>query len=137
MSVAAIVVGILMHGVVLIPLMLACRPGRVGDAALALYPLLALVVVSLQFGLFRSSSTPEVTLGIQGDAGPSEDACRQVRGRLKEIGLLLDDSNPKRVLVAGVTWQQLPDSVRTAVTDCFERLAPGEDPVEIVEQPAR
>jgi len=137
MSAVAIVVGILMHGVALIPLVLACRPDRVGNAALALCPLLALAAVSLQLGFFGSSSKPEVTLGIQGDAGPSEESCRQVRDRLKEIGLLLDDSNPKRVIVVGATWQQLPDPVRTAVTDCFGRLAPGEDPVEIVEQPAK
>jgi hypothetical protein len=135
MSTAAIAVGVLVHGAVLVPLALACRAGRVGDAALALCPLLALAAVVWQSGLFDGSRA-EVTLGIREEAGPSEEACKQVRARLEEVGLLLDDSDPQRVVVASETWRQLPDSVRAGVTDCFARLAPGGAPVEIVERPA-
>ena len=136
MSTGSVILAILLHLAVLVPIALASRPGRVGDAALALCPLLALAVVTWQFGLF-GAPRPQVTLGIQDEAGRSEEACKEVTARLKEGRLLLDDSDPRRVVVAGATWRQLPDSVRTAITDCFAKLAPGEEPVEIVEQPAR
>lgn len=132
----AIIVGFLLHAAVLVPLVLACRPGRVGNAALALCPLLALGAVAWQFGIFGGPAAPQVSLGIQDEAGPTEESCRQVRDRLREVGLLQDDSNPQRVVVAGETWRQLPETVRNAVTECFDRLAPGEAPVEIVESRA-
>ncbi len=131
-----IIVVILLHAAVLVPIFLASRPGQLGNAMLALCPLLALFVVVPQFGFIGGSRPPAITLGIDDEGEISETACRQVRDRLKQAKLLLDDSDPNKVVVNGATWRQIPEQVRSAVSECFEQLAPGDGPVTIVESPA-
>ena len=61
--------------------------------------------------------------------------CEQVLSTAEQGRLVLDRRNPNRLVVAAALWTQLPEEVRTAITQCADTIRPAdqrERPVEIV-----
>jgi hypothetical protein len=70
-------------------------------------------------------------------AGPavSGSRCEQVLATAEQGRVVLDRRDPNRLVVAAALWQQLPEEVRAALTECADTVRPAdqrERPVEIV-----
>jgi hypothetical protein len=65
---------------------------------------------------------------------PSADGCEQVLSTAERGRIILDRSNPSRLVVSESLWAQIPESVRTALVDCAASLRPegASGPVEVV-----
>jgi hypothetical protein len=63
---------------------------------------------------------------------PTADAarCNEALTLLDQAGVIIDRRNPLRPVIVGSAWDQLPDTVQTAVLGCFEEAGGGT--VEIV-----
>jgi len=63
------------------------------------------------------------------------DRCEQALEAAQRGRIILDRSNPRRLVVDQAVWPQLPEEVRTALTECANSLRPvdqRETPVEVV-----
>ena len=61
--------------------------------------------------------------------------CEQVLSTAERGRLVLDRRNPNRLVVAAASWQQIPEEVRTAITECASSVRPADrrdTPVEVV-----
>jgi hypothetical protein len=61
--------------------------------------------------------------------------CEQVLTTAEQGRLILDRRDPNRLVVSASLWPQLPEEVRTALTQCADTIRPGdqrEQPVEII-----
>ena len=86
--------------------------------------------------------TPDARRRALASAGPAAPAGDQARGmcaeviRVSEQGrLILDRSNPSRLVVSQDVWQRVPQEARQAIVRCAQALRPasaGNGPVEVV-----
>jgi hypothetical protein len=63
--------------------------------------------------------------------------CEQALTAAERGNIVLDRSNPNRLVVDGALWPQLPQDVRGALTECADSVRPldqRERPVELVER---
>ncbi|HEX8644461.1 MAG TPA: hypothetical protein VF702_11175 [Allosphingosinicella sp.] len=63
------------------------------------------------------------------------DRCEQALAAAQRGGIVADRSDPNRLVVRRAIWDQLPDDVRGALTDCANSVRPADrrdQPVEIV-----
>lgn len=63
--------------------------------------------------------------------------CEQVLATAEQGRLVLDRRNPNRLVVSASLWPQLPEEVRTALTQCADTIRPAdqrERPVEVVQR---
>jgi hypothetical protein len=61
--------------------------------------------------------------------------CEQALRAAQRGGIVVDRSDPNRLVVRAALWQQLPEDVRTALTECANSVRPADrrdQPVEIV-----
>ena len=69
-------------------------------------------------------------------AGPvGATRCEQALDTAERGGIVRDRSDPSRLVVDEALWQQLPEEVRVALTDCAESLRPADErdePLEVV-----
>jgi hypothetical protein len=125
-----------LYVVVLIPLVIAARPGRTGDAALAALPIAALVLAAWQFGWFGGYIAPPVPMSTI-EVGTSDEAgCRQVQEQLSKGHIVTDDHQPGQIVVDAALWAQVPDQLRSAITDCYKQLQGPEagDQIKVIEK---
>jgi hypothetical protein len=57
-------------------------------------------------------------------AAPSGDRCEQALSTAERARIILDRSNPSRLVVSQSLWAQVPEGVRTALVDCAASLRP-------------
>lgn len=57
-------------------------------------------------------------------APPSGDRCEQILSTAERGRIILDRSNPSRLVVAETLWGQVPEAVRTAIVECAETVRP-------------
>ncbi len=69
--------------------------------------------------------------GIGAAAGSAR--CDQALDMAQRGGIVLDRSNPSRLVVNDALWQQLPDEVRAALTECADSLRPADRRDEALE----
>jgi hypothetical protein len=65
-------------------------------------------------------------------AGDLEQACERALDLAERGGLVLDQSDPSRIIVSDELWSRLGQSYRDAITLCLERAHPDADRVEVV-----
>ncbi|HEX8191436.1 MAG TPA: hypothetical protein VF552_00910 [Allosphingosinicella sp.] len=61
--------------------------------------------------------------------------CEQVLATAEQGRVVLERRDPNRLVVSGALWTQLPEEVRTALTQCADTIRPAdqrERPVEVV-----
>jgi hypothetical protein len=65
----------------------------------------------------------------------SGDRCAQVLDTAERGRVILDRRNPDRLVVADALWKQLPEEVKSALTECAGSVRPADKqatPVEVV-----
>ncbi len=133
-AVAVILVAFVVIGGLAVALLRAGRGPR-AMAAAALFAAFMALAVHHTGGLKaadRAWLPPDVPSN--DDETVSPGGCVKVIRALEQNRVLLNRSNPDRVVVDGPTWAQLPPPMKSVITDCFERL-PGSSakPVDVVE----
>ncbi|HZF94064.1 MAG TPA: hypothetical protein VEZ20_04235 [Allosphingosinicella sp.] len=72
-----------------------------------------------------------------GGAGVQGSRCEQVLATAEQGRVVLDRRNPNRLVVSAALWPQLPEEVRTALSQCADTIRPAdqrERPVEVVQR---
>lgn len=98
--------------------------------------LAGLVAWHLGFSIGEVPSRSELMKARSGTALEGS-RCEQALAAAERGGIVIDRSNPNRLVVNGAIWQQLPQDVRAPLTECANSLRPldqRERPVEIVER---
>jgi hypothetical protein len=99
------------------------------------YALVASALLAWHVG-FSVGNVPDVRAIARPPAAALEGTrCEQALTAAERGRIVLDRSNPDRLVVSGEVWQQLPDEVRTALTECAGAVRPADKrdaPVEIV-----
>jgi hypothetical protein len=98
--------------------------------------LAGLVAWHLGFSIGDVPSRDEL---VQARAGTALEGsrCEQALTAAERGGIVIDRSNPNRLVVNGAIWQQLPQDVRAPLAECANTSRPidqRERPVEIVER---
>ena len=63
--------------------------------------------------------------------------CEQALTAAERAGIILDRSNPSRLIVRRTIWAEIPEEVRTALAQCVETARPdaaGAGTVEVIER---
>ena len=69
-------------------------------------------------------------------APPSGDRCEEILRTAERGRIILDRSNPSRLVVSETLWAQVPEAVRTAIVDCAQTVRPAgaDGAVEVVQR---
>lgn len=132
-SAVAIALVLLLFFIVAAPVALATRPGRIGNVATVVGSLAVVLVLAWNFGWFGGYPNPPVSIEISDQSTIPASACQQIRQKLKDARLLIDDSDPKRVVVNADGWREVPDQLRPLITQCFQAQVSDGTPVQIIQ----
>lgn len=118
------------------PALLAFLRQDVGWRTGAFYGALALALLAWNVGFAVGPVPSGASLIRPGAAAPSSDRCEQVLATAERGRVILDRSNPSRLVVSEGLWAQLPEVVRTALVQCTQTLRGdgGDGAVEVVQR---
>jgi len=85
---------------------------------------------------FSVGPMPDVKTVARASGGAADASqCEQALATAQRGGIVVDRSNPNRLVVRAALWQQLPEDVRAGLTECANSVRPAdrrEQAVEIV-----
>lgn len=129
-------IALLLYSAVVVPLLLAVTNLWAGRAALALLGAGLTGLVLQQGGwLEHRSLAPFDIRDIESAALSEGGQCAQVLRLLTDARIIIDRSDPVRIVVSGQLWPQLPAAVRDATMACVEEGRSGDgaqQPIEVV-----
>lgn len=134
-SIVAILLIVLLALVVAAPALVAFLRGEVGWRTGAYYGTLAAVLLGWHVGFSVGPMPDRAALAQPGAAAPGADRCAQALAAAERGGIVLDRSNPARLVVDQALWSQIPADVQAALTQCADTVRPEharERPVEVV-----
>jgi hypothetical protein len=115
------------------PALVAFLRGEIGWRTGSFYGILAAALLSWHVG-FAVGPMPDAAALARPTAGaPSPEGCEQVLVVAERGRIVLDRSNPSRLVVDPALWAQIPAEVRNAITECAASLRPGGGSGEAVE----
>ena len=134
-TILAILLTALLALAVAAPALLAFLRGELGWRTGTFYGALSALLLAYYVG-FSIGPFPD-RKAIAGPSGgaPSSDRCDQAMEAAQRGGIVLDRSNPNRLVVNQNLWGQIPAEMQTALTQCAETLRPegsGTAPLEVV-----
>lgn len=126
---------LLLFLVIAAPALIAFLRQDLGWMTGAFYAAAAIALLAWHVG-FSVGPMPDRTALARAPGGVADAGrCEQALAAAERGGIVVDRTDPNRLVVRGALWQQLPDDVRTALTECANSLRPAdrrEQPVEIV-----
>ena len=130
----ASIAALLLYALLLAPLLFLLRGGGV-RAALLVYAAALAGLIAASADFFGPSPSAAVSVPARNAAGGSPEACAEVLRVTEQAGIVVDRSNPRRVVVRGRPWNQLPRDARDVLLACMGGGAPGEEETlpEVVE----
>lgn len=113
------------------------RP-RVATAVIPIYVVLfmGLAIYHVGYSWSGNADPSKSPTSMAGRAGGSSSLCEQALDQLDQAGVILDRSDPLRVVVNQEFWAQLPQNAKDGLIACLQLQRPenrSEEPVEIVE----
>jgi hypothetical protein len=87
------------------------------------------------FGIGEIPDAAAIAKARAGGPAVQGSRCEQVLATAEQGRLVLDRRNPNRLVVSAALWPQLPEEVRTAISQCADTIRPAdqrERPVEVV-----
>lgn len=134
LAAGSIVLGLMV--IVLIPIALATWFPRAAFPITLSYVALMLVVGSHYTSFSFAEAPAAIAPVVPGRSASSADGCRRVLEISEQSGIILDRSDPGRVVVRGRIWEELPQAAKDALVGCLGSSAPGgPSGLKIVEQP--
>jgi hypothetical protein len=106
------------------PALLAFLRGEVGWRTGSFYGALGAILLAWHVG-FAVGPMPDAKAlaGPTADA-PSGDRCEQALVAAERGRIILDRSDPDRLVVDPTLWEQIPADMRTALTQCADTVRP-------------
>ena len=117
------------------PALLGYLRGDLGWRTGTFYGALSAVLLAYYVGFSVGPMPDRAAIAGPMAGTPSSDRCAQALEAAQRGGIILDRSNPGRLVVNPSVWSQIPAEMQTALTQCAETLRPegGSDtPVEVV-----
>jgi outer membrane lipoprotein SlyB len=87
------------------------------------------------FGMGEIPDAAAIAKARAGGPAVQGSRCEQILATAEQGRLVLDRRNPNRLVVSAALWTQLPEEVRTAISQCADTIRPAdqrERPVEVV-----
>jgi hypothetical protein len=108
------------------PALVAFLRGEIGWRTGSFYGILAAALLAWHVG-FAVGPMPDARALAQPTADtPSPQRCEQVLAVAERAGIILDRSNPSRLVVDPALWAQIPEEARTGLAECAESLRPSD-----------
>jgi hypothetical protein len=104
------------------PALLAFLRQDLGWRTGGFYGALVMALLAWHVGFAVGPMPTGASLIRPGAAAPSGDRCEQALSTAERARIILDRSNPARLVVAEGLWSQIPEGVRTALVQCAESL---------------
>ena len=122
--------------VFLIPLAFVWRRPATGRAVAVGYAALLSTLTGYHVALFAKPSLPDLDIAEIARPSVADAQCAELLEVLERKQVILDRSEPPRLIVASSLWTTLPDIAKSAVGDCVQRDWPADaDPIQIDVQP--
>jgi len=110
--------------VVAAPALLGYLRGDLGWRTGAFYCALSAALLAYYVGFSVGPMPDRAAIAGPIDAAPSGDRCEQALDAAQRGGIVIDRSNPNRLVVNQSLWDQIPADMRTVLTQCAESLRP-------------
>ena len=117
------------------PAVIAFLRRDLGWRTTGFYAALTLGLVGWHVGFSVGPMPTAATLARAPGGAPEGSGCEQALETAQRGRIILDRSNPRRLVVARELWDQLPEDIRAALTECASSVRPPElrdEPMEVV-----
>ena len=86
---------------------------------------LGLALAAYHTGIFQSPALAPTDAVVRSGALVADEQCRQINELIVKAHLTVDRSDPEEIKVTGPGWDQVPEEVRSVVTECLRRGTSG------------
>lgn len=134
-TILAILLAALLALAVAAPALIAYRRGDMGWRTGMFYGALSAVLLAWHVGFSVGPMPERSALARPAADAPGSDRCTQALDAAQRGGIVLDRSNPARLVVNPSVWDQIPADIRAALTQCAETVRPAgqrDAPIEVV-----
>ena len=127
---------LLLYLLALAPLALSLLRGRGGKGALLLYAAAFAALLAASADLSPTPVPSAMSTGGAGAGMADAEGCARALQVTDEAGIIIDRRNPRRVVVHGQLWRQLPQEAKDVLISCIAGGDGSEEApqVEIVER---
>jgi hypothetical protein len=116
----------------LLPLALVWRRPAAGTPVAIGYGILVSTLASYHVGLFGAPALPDLDRPEVARASLPDGKCAELIELLESNRVIVDRSEPPRLVVADPAWSTLPEVAKASVAECVQRAWPaGADPAQI------